>query len=58
MDDVPVKLANFDHYARLVPFSGVWASLVLDVHMVANCQGWESLGVLRPSLGSFHVAVS
>ena len=58
MDDVPVKLANFDHYARLVPFSGVWASLVLDVHMVANCQGWESLGVLRPSHYSFHVAVS
>ena len=51
-------LANFDHYSRVVPFSGVGASLVLDAHMVANCQGWESLDALRPSLGSFHVVVS
>ena len=57
-DNLLVKLANFDHYACLVPFSGVWASLILDGHMVANYQGWESLGVLGPSLGSFHVAVS
>ena len=49
---------NFDRYAPLVPSSGVWAGLILDAHMVANCQGWESRGVLRPSLGSFHVAVS
>ena len=38
-DDVLVKLANFDHFTRLVPFSGVGASLVLDAHMVANCRG-------------------
>ena len=36
-DDLLVELANFNHHARLVPFSRVWASLVLDSHMVANC---------------------
>lgn len=56
--DILVELADFDHYACLVPLSGVWACLVLDAYVVANCQGWESLGVLRPSLCSFHVAVS
>lgn len=56
--DVLVEQADLNHHACLVPFSGVWSGLVLDLYMVANCQGWESLGVFRPSLGSFHVAVS
>jgi len=40
MDDVLVELANLNHHTcrvPFIPFSMVWASLVLDSHMVANC---------------------
>ena len=35
-DNILVELANLNHDTRLIPFSGVWASLVLDAHMVTH----------------------
>ena len=36
-DHILVKLADLDYDACFVPFRWVWASLVLDSHMVADC---------------------
>ena len=37
-DNILVELAALDHDTRLISFSGVWASLVLDAHMVTHGQ--------------------
>ena len=37
---VLVVLKDFDDDSCLVPFCGVWTSLILYPHMVANDQGW------------------
>lgn len=35
--NILVKLADLEYHACLVPFSGVWSGLVLDLYIVANC---------------------
>jgi len=34
--NVLVKLVNYDDNSGLDPFGGVWASLILNPHMVSN----------------------
>ena len=37
---VLVKLPDFNHNARLIPFGRVWANKVLQADTVADDQGW------------------
>ena len=57
-DHVLVELADLDDGARLVPFFGLRACLVLDSHSVTDDQSWQAFRVLGPVLGSTHMSVS
>ena len=54
---VLIKLSDFNNNACLVPFGGMRTCLVMDMYMIADLQGWESLSVFRPPLSCFHVPV-
>lgn len=45
-NDVLVELTDFYYNSGFVPFSRMWARLVLDAHAVTNNQRWECSCVL------------
>lgn len=36
--NILVKLADFNDEASLIPFNGMWTVLILDAHVITNCQ--------------------
>ena len=52
-----VKLADFSDEASLIPFGGVWTSLILYEHVITNGYGWESFGVFHLPLCGLHVSL-
>ena len=52
-----VKLTALNDDACLVPLVGMWACLVLNPYMVADCKRWQSPGVHCPLLSFFNMPV-